>query len=336
MDGVAARIERPPRASWGALTDMTALSETKAASANEHTAPILEIVIVNSTGGRDLLVRCLESLEQHPLRAGGAKVWVVDNASEDGAADLVAERFPWVALERLDWNSGFCIANNIAIRETRAPYVLLLNPDTEVLPGSLDHMLEVMERHPDVGMSSCRLVQPDGTFDHASKRAFPTPLGALAHFIGVGRKKNVPSWLAQYRAPDVDEFGAGEVDAVNGAFMLVRRPALEEVGLLDEGYWLYMDDLDWCYRFKQRGWKVFYDGSVSIIHVKGGTTVYERHRKRHRGLKHNVAFHRSMGRFYRKFRSGRNPILDAAVYLAIGAKLTISTLHSTAARRRIR
>ena len=124
-------------------------------------------------------------------------------------------------------------------------------------------------------------------------------------------------------------------DSVNGAFMLVRTEALRDVGLLDEGYWLYMDDLDWCYRFHRKGWDVWYDGRVSILHVKGGTTVVERHQARHRGLRHNVAFHRSMGRFYRKFYGGRRPGFDALIYAAIGIKLAVAVLRSTVARRRL-
>ncbi len=104
---------------------------------------------------------------------------------------------------------------------------------------------------------------------------------------------------------------------------------MDEVGLLDEGYWLYMDDLDWCFRFKQRGWRVVYDGRVSSMHVKGGTTK----RKSHRGWRHNLAFHRSMGRFYRKFYAGKNPLADIAIYVAIFAKLAISATRSAIARR---
>jgi GT2 family glycosyltransferase len=242
---------------------------------------------------------------------------------------MVRDEFPEVVLHALDWNSGFCVANNIVLRRSRADFVLVLNPDTEVYEGALDHMLGVMRERPEIGMSSCRLAQLDGTLDHASKRSFPTPLGALAHFVGVGRREHAPGWLAQYRAPELGEYEAGEVDAVNGAFMLVRRQALEDVGLLDEGYWLYMDDLDWCFRFKQKGWKVWYDGAVTVMHVKGGTTV----RKRHRGLRHNVAFHRSMGRFYRKFYAGRRPLVDALIYVAIVGKLAISVTRSALARR---
>ncbi|HEV7846238.1 MAG TPA: glycosyltransferase family 2 protein [Thermoleophilaceae bacterium] len=291
--------------------------------------PLLEVVVVTSTGARDLMPACLGSLRDNPPASGEMVVHVVDNASTDGTPELVRDRFPEVVLHALDWNSGFCVANNLVLRASHADFVLVLNPDTEVYEGVLDHMLGVMGEHPDVGMASCRLAKADGTLDHASKRSFPTPLGALAHFLRVGRSRLAPRRLAQYRAPELGEHDAGEVDAVNGAFMLVRREALEDVGLLDEGYWLYMDDLDWCFRFKRKGWKVWYDGAVTIKHLKGGTTV----RNRHRGSRHNVAFHRSMGRFYRKFYAGERPLVDAAIYVAILAKLTVSLGRSAIARR---
>jgi N-acetylglucosaminyl-diphospho-decaprenol L-rhamnosyltransferase len=293
---------------------------------------LLDVIIVVSAGGRELLIACLDSLERYPLRSAPMAVHVVDNASRDGTAEEVRTRFQWVDYEELEWNSGFCIANNIALRRSSAPFALLLNPDTEVTEGALDYALNALRSRPEVGMLSCRLVQPDGTFDHAAKRSFPTPLGALGHFTGVGRRGGASRRLAQYRAPELGEHEAGEVDAVNGAFMLVRREAVVEVGLLDEGYWLYMDDLDWCYRFKQKGWKVFYDGGATVIHVKGGTTKV----KRHRGLRHNLAFHRAMGRFYRKFYAGEHPVFDGLIYAAIGGKLLISVARSSVARRRLR
>jgi N-acetylglucosaminyl-diphospho-decaprenol L-rhamnosyltransferase len=293
---------------------------------------LLNIIVVTSNGACDYIRACLRSLEQYPLTAGPMTVEVVDNASTDGTAETVRDEFPWVKLTRLDWNAGFCIANNIALRDASAPYTLLLNPDTEVSEGALDRVFRLMEQNPDIGMSSCRLEQPDGTFDHAAKRSFPTPAGALAEFVGIGR--TAPngtrlSRIATYRAHDLGEFESGEVDAVNGAFMFCRHTAIDAVGLLDEAYWLYMDDLDWCYRFKQRGWKVWYDGGATIVHVKGGTTKVNRQR----GLRHNVAFHRSMGRFYRKFYAGERPFVDALVYVAIGGKLAVSVARSAAARR---
>src|SRR5437763_2224622 len=294
---------------------------------------LLEIVIVNSTGGRDLLRACLASLERHPLRSGPMRVWVVDNASTDGAVEMVRGEFPWVRLEPLAYNAGFCVANNIVLRQVEAPYVLVLNPDTEMSEGALDHMVRLMEDNPGIGMSGCRLVTRDGTFDHAAKRSFPTPIGALAHFARIGRWSGAPAWLAQYRAPDLGEREAGPGDSVHGALMLVRREALQDVGLLDEGYWLYMDDLDWCYRFHRKGWKVWYEGRVTVLHVKGGTTLSGRRQPRHRAFKQTVAFHRSMGRFYRKFYGGRMPVFDALIYGSIGVRLAVAVVRSAIARR---
>jgi len=292
--------------------------------------PKLEVVIVSSTGALDHVRRVLTSLQTNPYRRGEMTVHLVDNASVDGTPEMVRNEFSWVKLDPLDRNTGFCVANNRVLRHVDAPYVLVLNPDTEVYKNALDHMVELMERRPDIGMSSCRLEQLDGRLDHAAKRSFPTPTGALAHFLGFGQRSS--GRLGQYRSPGLGEYESGEVDAVNGAFMLVRKTAMDDVGLLDEGYWLYMDDLDWCYRFKQKGHKVWYDGSVTVMHVKGGATK----KHAHRGLKHNVAFHRSMGRFYRKFCAGSNPAADAIIYFAIGAKLTVSATRSAFARRSLR
>ena len=285
----------------------------------------LDIAIVSFNCG-DLVSACLSSLQRHPLRRGAMSVHLVDNASTDGTVAMVRSDFPEVTVWPLEKNAGFSAANNLVLRATDAPYALLLNPDTEATEGALDHMVELMRRRPDVGMAGCRLVLPDGTFDHAAKRSFPTPLSALAHFTGVGRRLS-RGGLAGYRAPELPETGAGRVDAVNGAFMLVRRSAMEEVGLLDEGYWLYMEDLDWCYRFWQRGWTVWYDGEVAFIHVKGGASG------QHRAAKQNIAFHRGMGRFYRRFYARDHPRVAPFVYAGIGTKLAISLARSALASR---
>src|SRR5581483_10997177 len=173
----------------------------------------LDIVIV-AYRSRALVEACLESVRQHPARAG-ATVTVVDNASHDGTAELIGRAFPEVRLIESGSNLGFAAANNIAIRETSSPYVLALNPDTRMTPGALDRLLALMDEHPEIGICGCRLEREDGTFDHASRRSFPTVTGALGHFLGVGRRPWAPKVLAQYRAPDVE---AGPVDAVNGAF----------------------------------------------------------------------------------------------------------------------
>jgi N-acetylglucosaminyl-diphospho-decaprenol L-rhamnosyltransferase len=285
----------------------------------------LEVVIV-SHGAEELLRRCLRSLREHPAQ-GVMRVTVVDSGSPDGTPDMVAREFPEVRLLRRG-NIGFSAANNLVLREDGAGAVLLLNPDTEVYAGTLDAGLARLRADRRIGMVGVKLVTESGALDHACKRSFPTPLGALAHFTGVGRGDGAGASLSQYRATHLGDDEAGEVDAVNGAFMLCRAEAVREVGLLDEGYWLYMEDLDWCKRFWDAGWKVLYEPAGTALHVKGGSSGQRR------AIKQEIAFHRGMGRFYRRFEAGRRtPLVNAAVYAGIGAKLALS-LAITAVRRR--
>jgi N-acetylglucosaminyl-diphospho-decaprenol L-rhamnosyltransferase len=282
-------------------------------------------VIVVSHGGEELLRRCLRSLEEHPA-SGEMDVIVVDSGSPDGTPDMVEREFAWVKLHRTS-NVGFSAANNLAIRESEADAVLLLNPDTEVYENTLDASLARLRSEERIGMVGCKLVTESGELDHACKRSFPTPLSALAHFTGIGRDEDASEGLSQYRATHLGDDDPGEVDAVNGAFMLCKAEAIAEVGLLDEGYWLYMEDLDWCARFWRAGWKVFYEPAGVALHVKGGSSG------KRRGTKQEVAFHRGMGRFYRRFDAAEhNPLLNAAVYAGIGAKLGVS-LAITAGKR---
>jgi GT2 family glycosyltransferase len=275
---------------------------------------------------RRLLEACLRSLVEHgPSRA--MRVVVVDNDSRDGTAEMV-RGFPGVELVEPGRNLGFAAATNIAISRGSGPYFLALNPDTRVHAGTLDTLLELMDADPTVGICGCRLVREDGTFDHAARRSFPTPVGALAHFTGVGRRPGAPAALAQYRAPEVVR---GPVDSVSGAFMLIRRGVLEEIGSFDEGYWLYMEDLDLCYRAAAAGWTTWYEPSVEVTHVKGGTSG------RYRRLRVNHAFHYGMYRFYRShYAPDHAHAYNAAIYAGIGAKLASSAVWSAWNRRVLR
>jgi len=287
--------------------------------------PDLEVIVV-SHGAEALLRNCLRSLREHPAQ-GEMQVTVVDSGSPDASPEMVAREFPQMRLIRQP-NVGFSAANNLALRESQARAVLLLNPDTEVYAGTLDAALARLWSEKRIGMVGAKLVRESGELDHACKRSFPTPLSALAHFTGIGRSANASDTLSQYRATELAEDEAGEVDAVNGAFMLCRAEAVREVGLLDEGYWLYMEDLDWCHRFWDAGWKVFYEPAGTALHVKGGSSGARR------GARQEVAFHRGMARFYRRFDAPQhNPILNGAVYTGIGAKLATS-LAITAVRGR--
>ncbi len=170
------------------------------------------------------------------------RVFVVDNASSDGTVEMIRSEFPNVEVIASERNLGFGAGNNLAIRRGSSRYVLALNPDARLASNVLDPLIRLLDERREVGVCGCRLVKEDGSFDHASKRSFPTVAGALGHFLGVGRTKRAPRALAQYRAPDVE---AGPVDAVNGAFMLIRRKALSvsrhesgsavSVGLLVKG-----------------------------------------------------------------------------------------------------
>jgi hypothetical protein len=285
--------------------------------------PCVDVVIV-SYEIRDLLRGCLTSLRA-ATSAVERRVVVVDNASSDGTPEVVRNEFPEVRLISLRENIGFAAANNLAIRQGDASYVLALNPDTRVSPESIDHMVELMEADASIGIGGCRLERDDGTFDHAARRAFPTPLGALGHFTRLGRRDAAPEWLSQYRAVSV---ASGRVDAVNGAFMMIRRKALDEVGLFDEGYWLYMEDLDLCYRFARAGWVTWYEPDVIVTHVKAGSSG------RLRRPRVNYAFHYGMYRFYRKhYAPTNNAFLNAAVYAGIAGKLAVSVGRSAIQRR---
>jgi N-acetylglucosaminyl-diphospho-decaprenol L-rhamnosyltransferase len=308
--------------------------------------PTLEVVIV-SHGAEALLRRCLRSLAEHPLRGGEMRVTVVDSGSPNETPDMVEEEFPAVRLARRG-NVGFSAANNLVLRQSQAEAVLLLNPDTEVYEGTLDAALARLRSEERIGMVGVKLVTVSGELDHACKRSFPTPLSALAHFTGIGRRgapgelhqisgllgrkfDAVRSTVGQYRATHLGDDEPGEVDAINGAFMLCRSEAVREVGLLDEGYWLYMEDLDWCHRFWDAGWKVFYEPGGVALHVKGGSSPSRR------APRQEIAFHRGMGRFYRRFDAPRhNRLLNAAVYAGIGAKLATSLALTARAGRRSR
>jgi N-acetylglucosaminyl-diphospho-decaprenol L-rhamnosyltransferase len=282
----------------------------------------LDVVIV-SYRSRALLRECLEALRAHPP-SSPMSVVVVDNASGDGTAEMVRREFPEVDLIASRENLGFAAATNLGARRGTSPYLLALNPDTAVTEGALDLVISVLESHSDVAVVGPRLMRADGSFDHAARRSFPTPLSALGHFSGVGRRAGASGRLAAYRAPDVE---SGPVDAVNGAFMLMRRSAFEAAGGFDEGYWMYMEDLDLSYRLAQQGWSSWYEPTATVRHVKGGSVGGPR------PARLNWHFHRGMYRFYRAhYAPERSAGLNAVVYLGIAVKL-VASLAQSALRR---
>ncbi len=275
----------------------------------------VEIIIV-TYNGRGVIGACLDSIrasETHDLKL---RTYVVDNLSTDGSADWIRQEYPEVSLIQAASNAGFSAGNNLALRRTRSDFVLILNPDTVLMPDVLPHLLQVAHDDSEIGMIGCRLEQLDGSFDHAAKRGFPSHRDAIKYFTARrGRAGN-----SHYLASHVDERSIGAVDALNGAFMLVRSEAVSQVGLFDERYWMYGEDLDWCRRFKDAGWKVVYDGRVTAIHMKSGITG------RVRSFKLNWHFHKSMAIFYRIYDSGKNPLVDAAIYAGIALRMSYYSL----------
>ena len=284
-------------------------------------------MVITSYRAKEYLHRCLDSIRRHPPEVP-ITVRVIDNASGDGLADMVTTEFSEVDFTANPQNRGFAAATNAGIQAGETEFVLALNPDTRLNPGALDRLIEVMDEHPEVGICGPVLTRPNGGLDHAASRHFPTPLSSLGHFINLSRIPGAPKALRDYTAP-TDQ--SGPVDAVNGAFMLIRRKALEDVGLFDEGYWMYMEDLDLCYRMRQAGWLTWFESSVSSEHVKGGSTGP------YRSLRLNYAFHYGMYRFYRKhYAADHSPFVNAAVYAGIVMKLTVSSIRSVVGRLALR
>jgi N-acetylglucosaminyl-diphospho-decaprenol L-rhamnosyltransferase len=278
----------------------------------------IDVVIV-SYRCEPLLRDCLSSLREHP-GSRPITVQVIDNASGDGTAEMVEREFPDLKLTVNARNAGFAAAANQGIAAGEAPFVLALNPDCELREGTLDGLLAVMDERRDVGICGPALIRPGGRPDHAAKRGFPTPLNSLGYFTGIGRRRRGPAPLRGYASPDPSR--GGQVDAVNGAFMLIRRAMLDQIGVFDEGYWMYMEDLDLCYRARRAGWLTWYEPATVAIHLKGGSSGPSR------GLRLNYAFHRGMYRFYRKhYAAGRSSATNSVVYAGIAAKLALSSVR---------
>ena len=276
-------------------------------------------VVIVSYNTREYLAPCLEAL---PAALGGlaAEVWVVDNASPDDSAGLVRERFPDVHLIASDRNGGYAYANNLGLRAAgfdpdsgpaRFRHALLLNPDTVPSPGSLERLLAFLDANPSVGACGPRVVRPDGSLDRACRRGTPTPLVAFYQLTGLARLFPRSRHFARYNLTYLPEHRQAEVDAVVGACMLLRGEALRAVGLMDERFFMYGEDLDLCLRLRQAGWKVLYYPAVELVHHKGRAT-------RKASERMIYEFYRSMELFHDKhFAATSSPPLNAAIRTAI-------------------
>jgi hypothetical protein len=230
----------------------------------------LSVVIV-SWNVRELLRRCLQSILTSKPRRGGAgirvEVIVVDNASTDGSPAMVRREFPEVRLIANSENRGFTAANNQGLAVARGRYWMLLNPDTEVLDDALAVLVAFADAHPDVGVVGPQLLNPDGSVQ-SSRRRFPTL--ATAFFESTWLEPYAPRGvIARYRVLDQPDDRTLDVDWVMGAALMARREAAEQVGPLDEGYFMYAEEMDWCRRIRAAGWRAVYLPEAKVVHHVG-------------------------------------------------------------------
>jgi GT2 family glycosyltransferase len=281
--------------------------------------PLVSVLVV-SYNSRLALRDCLAWLAIERTSVP-LEVIVVDNRSQDGTVAMVANEFPWVQLFPNSQNRGFAHAINDAITHARGEFLLLVNPDIFASPGTIKTALAALQAHEEVGMVGCKLIRPDGTFDHACKRGFPTVSGALYYFLGLHRLFPGSRRFAQYTLGDRDIDRPSFVDAVNGAFMLVRRSAAEAVGPMDERFWLYAEDLDWCLRFWQADWKILYWPAAVATHIKGASAGT------HRSIRLNYAFYRSAWLFYRKHHEATHSrFVTTLVFLGLSLKFATTVI----------
>ena len=229
----------------------------------------LSIVIV-SYNTKDFLKRCLTSILSSIEGKLSYEIIVVDNASSDNSSEMVRKEFPHIELIANKNNVGFSKANNQGIKiSENCKYVLFLNPDTIMQDQTIEEMIKFMDNNKDAGAATCKLVMLNGKIDDASHRGFPTPWNALCYFTGLSRIFPESRIFTGYNLGWMDMDKTHEIDALAGAFMLVRREAGEDVKWWDEDYFFYGEDIDFCYELKQKGWKIYYVPTVFVTHYKG-------------------------------------------------------------------
>ncbi len=277
----------------------------------------LSIIIV-SFNTKDLLINLLDSLKKavEVCEKEGFRVEtiVVDNHSQDGTVQLIKSKFKWVKLIVNKKNFGFAAANNQGILKVKGELVLLLNSDTKVFPETLSKMIKFMGDHPKADGATCRVELPNGKIDPASHRGFPTPWNAFCYFLGLERLFPSLRFFAGYHQGWKDLDKAHQIDVCSGAFFMIRKSIIDKVGFLDERFFIYGEDIDWCYRIKKLGFRIFYYPKTKIIHSKrksGREKLPDK--KKNKDLTEEIRmstkrnFYKTMKVFYKKHYSEKYP-----------------------------
>ncbi|HEY3346309.1 MAG TPA: glycosyltransferase family 2 protein [Nitrospirota bacterium] len=276
----------------------------------------LTISIVNDCN-RELVIECVKSI-YYTKGALEVEIFVIDNASADGSADALAEAFPEVKLIRNSRKEGFSANHNKAIRLSSGEFVFILNDDTVILPGALTDMAAFMREHPEAGAVGAMLLNPDGTPQYTGK-ARPTLLAAAMVSLGFHRLFPANPITARYYGRKEAYTGPEEVESVNGAAMMVRREVFAKAGILDDGFFLFCEDVDWSIRMREAGFKLYFLPSARIIHYRGASTG---------GRRIVLIYHKSLFRFYRKHYAPKNFFLvNWLAYCGIAARLLLFLVY---------
>jgi GT2 family glycosyltransferase len=269
----------------------------------------LSIIIVNFNTCQ-LTLNALKSISDSET-GYTYEIILIDNHSSDSSVATIRAAFPHITLIDNQANVGFSRANNQGIRIAQGRYILLLNSDTLLESNTIQTMIQFMDAHPQAGASGCKLVLTDGSLDKACKRGFPTPSAAFYYITGLSKRFPNNPKFNQYQLGHLNENEHHQVDSLVGAFMLVRRTTIDQIGLLDEEYFMYGEDIDWCYRMKEAGWEIHYYPKTRITHLKGASS-------RRKPLKIIYEFYRAMYVFHHKHYQKRyNVMVNAVIYTGI-------------------
>ncbi len=252
---------------------------------------VISVIIVNFNV-REFLEQALLSVKR-ALKDIPSEIIVVDNASVDDSVQMVRRRFPDVILIENKENRGFSAANNQGLERAKGKFIVLLNPDTVVQEDTFTKLLDFFERTPDASAATCKIINPDGTFSIDCRHSIPTPLTAFWKVTGLSRLFPKSKIFGKYNLTYLDENETYPVEAISGSFMMMRREIVQKVGKLDEDFFMYCEDIDYCYRINQAGGKIYYVPDSQIIHYKGEST------KKY-NLDYVITFNKSLYKFYKK------------------------------------
>jgi len=278
----------------------------------------LSIVILNYNT-LELTRMCLKTVLASKPGKFSMEVIVCDNGSTDGSVEMIQKEFSQVIFINNKKNLGFAAGNNSGIQRARGRYILLLNTDTEVPPKTFATMIAFMDDRPEAGAATCKLLLSDGFMDPACHRGFPTPWAAFTYLAKLEKLFPRTKLFGEYHQGYKNLFTIHEVDCITGAFFMVRREAVKQVGLMDEDYFMYGEDIDWAYRIRKSGWKIFYNPSVTILHKKkqsGRANILKKRR-----VTTEIYFHQYNWLFYKKHYAQKYPIVTPFVNLFYAARL---------------